>query len=208
MSEKSEPNDPWAPPESRPPVGDAPHGRPPVHDQPTMASMPGAGFGPVGGDVPPPPVAPGGPAQPEPGPYGYPAATGAAPTVGGYGYAGYPGYSPYGQGGWQQAPANGMGITSMVLGIISVVGFCLYGLGMILGVLALIFGIIGRKRVQRGEANNAGMATAGIVTGVIGTVLSAAFLGFIIWAIATGEEFASERDRDSYSTTLVVDTAH
>ncbi|MFJ8585501.1 DUF4190 domain-containing protein [Streptomyces sp. NPDC093595] len=203
MPDNSEPNDPWAPPGSRPPQDAVGPNKPPVHDQPTVTSMPAAG------DVPPPPIAPGGPAQPAPGPYGYPAPGVPAappPATNGYGYPGYPGYSAYGPGGWQAGPANGMGITSMVLGIIATAGFCMYGLGIILGILALIFGIVGRKRVQRGEANNGGMATAGIILGAIGTVVSAAFLAFIIWAIVE-----SENDRDSYgddsdpfATSLVV----
>ncbi|MFE0702811.1 DUF4190 domain-containing protein [Streptomyces sp. NPDC058872] len=200
-----DPADPWAPPnrdgvELSKPVAPS---SPPVHDQPTMAAMPGV----PGEDVPPPPVAPGGPAT-APGAYGYPAdASGgygyppaaSAPTAPGYGYPGYaqPGY---GQPGWQQQPSNGMGTAAMVLGIVAVAGFCLYGLGMILGILALIFGVIGLKKVGRGEATNRGMAIAGIVLGAIGTVVSAAFLGLVIWAVAqdgveTGyDEGSSESD--------------
>ncbi|MBT2441620.1 DUF4190 domain-containing protein [Streptomyces sp. ISL-36] len=203
-----DPADPWAPPnrdgvELSKPATPPAHDRPPVHDQPTMTSMPAAGDG--TGELPPPPVAPGGPAA-TPGAYGYPAPAPVAPTTSGYGYPGYPaGYSGgYGQQGWQQSPANGMGITSMVLGIIATVGFCMYGLGIILGVLALIFGIIGRKKVQRGEANNGGMATAGIVLGAIGTLISAAFLAFIIWAIVQGESLDNDLN-DPYATSLVVE---
>ncbi|MFV0127509.1 DUF4190 domain-containing protein [Streptomyces sp. HMX112] len=228
MSEKSEPNDPWAPPESRAPQdrvelgkqpanGQQPPARPQpprVHDQPTMTSMPTGGFGPEdGGEIPPPPTAPGGPAQPAPGPYGYPApapapAPAPVPAGGGYGYPGYPGYSgqaPYGAGGWQQStPSNGMGITAMVLGIVSVVAFCMWGIGIIPGVLALIFGVVGRKRAQRGEANNGGMAVAGIVLGAIGTVISAAFLAFLIWAVVQGGKNGADYDTDPFATSLVV----
>ncbi|WP_031074753.1 DUF4190 domain-containing protein [Streptomyces sp. NRRL S-118] len=203
MPDNSEPNDPWAPPESRSPQDAAVPNRPPVHDQPTVTSMPAAG------EVPPPPIAPGGPAQPAPGPYGYPAPGVPAappPATNGYGYPGYPGYSAYGHAGWQAGPANGMGITSMVLGIIATAGFCMYGLGIILGILALIFGIVGRKRVQRGEANNGGMATAGIILGAIGTVVSAAFLAFVVWAIVQSENNrdSSEDDSDPFATSLVI----
>ncbi|MGW7365314.1 DUF4190 domain-containing protein [Streptomyces sp. NPDC054841] len=224
-----EPRDPWAPPEHRAQqdrvdLGKATPGaqppRPAVHDQPTVTSMPsagpfaapdaGAGTGDAGaGAVPPPPIAPGGPAQTAPGPYGYPAA--AAPGVTqpgapGYGYPGYPGYPGYGQGGWVQGPANGMGITAMVLGIVAVAGFCLYGLGVVLGILALIFGFIGRGRVKRGEATNGGMALAGIILGGVGIVISAAFLGLIIWLIAN-DPSSLESDEDPWATTLVVAAA-
>ncbi|MFB6836055.1 DUF4190 domain-containing protein [Streptomyces sp. NPDC056361] len=216
-----DPADPWAPPNrdgvelSKSPTPTPTP--PPVHDQMTVTSMPAA-TGP-GGDVPPPPVAPGGPAAtPDaygyppatPGAYGYPAAPApqpvapTAPAVSGYGYPGYG--SGYGQQGWQQSPSNGMGTTAMVLGIIAVAGFCMYGLGMILGILALIFGVIGLKKVNRGEATNRGMAIAGIVLGSIGTVVSAVFLGFIIWAIAQdSSSYDDSGTDDPFSSSLVLE---
>ncbi|URM89438.1 DUF4190 domain-containing protein [Streptomyces sp. MRC013] len=206
MSENTERNDPWAPPESRPPQGSGP-GRPVPsarHDQPTVTSMPAAGFGASAGDrLPPPPVAPGGPAQPAPGPYGYP----APPATGGYGYPGpYPGshHGTYGGvGAWGPRPVNGLGVASMVIGIVSIVTCFLYGLGIVLGILALVFGIIGRKRVQRGEADNGGMATAGIVTGAVGIVLGVLILGAIVWAIVQSGEEDGDRDHgDRYATFL------
>ncbi|MEU4266923.1 DUF4190 domain-containing protein [Streptomyces sp. NPDC026092] len=221
MSENSDqprggydPADPWAPPNrdgvelSKPATpAPTPQDRPPVHDQPTMTAMPT-------GEVPPPPVAPGGPAPTSSYGYGYPTAPPVTPVApvasSGYGYPGYPGYGTggavggYGQQGWQQPPSNGMGTAAMVLGIIAVVGFCMYGLGIVLGILALVFGVIGRKKVTRGEANNGGMATAGIVLGAIGILVSSVFLGFIIWAIAQGEEYGSDAD-DPFATSLVVE---
>ncbi|MFF5936996.1 DUF4190 domain-containing protein [Streptomyces sp. NPDC012508] len=202
-----DPTDPWAPPNrdgvelSKATTPEpTPQDRPPVHDQPTMTAMPS-------GDVPPPPVAPGGPAT---GSYGYPTPPPVtAPAPSGYGYPGYPGYPGgavgYGrQPGWQQGPSNGMGTAAMVLGIIAVAGFCMYGLGVVLGILALVFGIIGRKKVQRGEANNGGMATAGIVLGSIGILVSAVFLTFVIWAVVQGEKYEDSSD-DPFATSLVVE---
>ena len=221
-----QPNDPWAPPEGGSAAGrvplDKPASTPPpsVHDQPTVIGMPGAGPGDTG-SVPPPPVAPGGPApvQPVAGAYGYPAAPSLpqppAAAAAGFGApdpygAGYPGYPGYGQAGWQQTPANGMGITAMVLGILSVCLFCLYGVvGIVLGTLALIFGILGRKRAQRGEATNGGMALAGIILGACGIVIGAVFIALIAWGITTAinedRKQQEEYDYDSYSNHLVVD---
>ncbi|MFD5099731.1 DUF4190 domain-containing protein [Streptomyces albidochromogenes] len=222
-----QPRDPWAPPEQsarKVPLDKPPADRPAVHDQQTVTSMPAGepapGFGPGGaqgqGAVPPPPAAPvaqGGPAQTTPGQYGYPAYGAGQPQVP-YATGGYPGYPGYGgpatwTGQQGPAPANGYGITAMVLGIIAVTFFCAYGLGIILGILALIFGILGRKRVQRGEATNAGMALAGIILGVIGFVLSAAFIGFIVWAIVQGEK-DNDLDSEQYdpyaNSSLVIET--
>lgn len=217
------PHDPWAPPESSGAAGEVPLDKPAapapgVHDQPTYISMPGAD--PDTGSVPPPPVAPGGPApaQPVAGAYGYPAAPGLPqPPAAGFGSpdpygAGYPGYPAYGQAAsWQQQPANGMGITAMVLGILSVCLFCLYGVvAIVLGVLALIFGIVGRKRAQRGEATNGGMALAGIILGVCGIVIGAVVIALIAWGITTAineENLRDDYGDDSYSNHLVVDVA-
>ncbi|MFB7865817.1 MULTISPECIES: DUF4190 domain-containing protein [unclassified Streptomyces] len=203
MSENNDqPVDPWAPPnqdgvELSKPAAGTPGGAvpPPVHNQPTVASMPGV-------ELPPPPAAPGGG-------FGYPTAP-AAPQQPGYGYPAAPpspygGYGAgYGQPGWGASPSNGMGTAAMVLGIIAVVGFCFYGLGTVLGILALIFGVIGLKKANRGEATNRGMAIAGIVLGAIGALVSSVFLGFIIWAIAN-EDSLSDSSDDPWATSLVVD---
>ncbi|MEU8888925.1 DUF4190 domain-containing protein [Streptomyces sp. NPDC048442] len=200
--------DPWAPPEgsgNRVPLDKpgAPSGNP-VHEQPTVTSMPTAGVGPedaIPGSAPAPAPAPapgapaaygypvqGAPPGVTPGEYGYPSAYPAAPSAPyGGGYPGYPGYA--GPSGWtgQGQPQNGFGVAAMVLGILSICLFCVYGvMGIVLGAMGLIFGILGRKKAERGEANNAGMALAGIITGSIGMAIGAAFLGFIIWAAVSG----------------------
>jgi hypothetical protein len=166
----------------------------PVHDQPTVTSMPSAGAVPSGSvpmdTVPQYPGEYGYPAAGTPGEYGYPPAYPGMPGGGsspyGAGYPGYPGYA--GPTGWtgQTAPQNGMGVAAMVLGILSICLFCMYGvLSIILGTLGLIFGILGRKKAERGEANNGGMALAGIITGSIGLAIGLTIIGLIIWAVAT-----------------------
>ena len=73
---------------------------------------------------------------------------------------------------------NGLGTTALVLGVIAVVlSWTVVG-GIILGVLAVVFGIVGRGRAKRGEATNRKSATAGIVTGVVGIVLAGALIAF------------------------------
>ncbi|MEW1720824.1 DUF4190 domain-containing protein [Streptomyces sp. NPDC093109] len=197
---------------------------------------PASPYGPASGAVPPPPTAPGGPAQAPPGAYGYPGVPpqatqatqgfqqpgspygpGPGPGVGpaagpGYGYPtypatpGYPGYPGYGQNPWQQAPANGLGTAALVLGIISVVAFCFWGVNIVLAVLALIFGIIGRRRANRGEATNGGMALAGIVLGAVGIVLGVAMLSLLIAGVVfnDGDYETGTSDDDPFATSLVV----
>lgn len=226
-----EPHDPWAPPEDRTSLDkpaaqapQAPAGGGSVHDQPTVLGMPpaapGPGPGPAGGAVPPPPPN-------APGPYGYPGvppapaaadpyASGAGygyPVSGGAGYPdpGYPGAgypAPYAAPGWQQQPANGMGVAAMVLGILSICLFCLYGVaGVVLGVLALIFGILGKKRAERGEATNRGQAKAGIILGSIGIVIGIVVIGLLAWGITEAVKHSPDNtydDYDGYSASLFI----
>ncbi|MFE0184225.1 DUF4190 domain-containing protein [Streptomyces olivaceus] len=202
--------DPWAPPESRPslhkdgdagparpqeppraPADDVPPWQPPpaVHDQPTVTSMPNAGFGGgPDGAVPPPPVAPGGPAP----------APGAAP---GYGYPGYPqGYSQgYGWPGMPMPPQNGMGTASMVLGILACALFCMYGVvSVVLGVLAVVFGVKGRRRAEQGLANNHGQAQAGFVMGIVGIILGVVVIALIAIGITAAINEDSDYDDPYY----------
>jgi hypothetical protein len=67
---------------------------------------------------------------------------------------------------------NAMGTAGLALGIVAIVlSWTVVG-GIILGILAIIFGIVGRSRVKRGEADNRRPANAGIITGVVAIVLA------------------------------------
>jgi hypothetical protein len=74
---------------------------------------------------------------------------------------------------------NGFGITALALALTGVVfglvpftGF----LALILGALAVLFGLLGWARVRRGEATNGGMTVAGTMLGVLVAALG-------IWGI-------------------------
>jgi hypothetical protein len=97
---------------------------------------------------------------------------------------GYPGgYPPPPQqpyyGGYQPPPTgpkNGLGIAALVAAIVGLV-FCwsVFG-GVVLGVVAVILGIIGYGRAKRGQATNTGVAIAGIVLGARAVIVSLAFI--------------------------------
>ena len=115
------------------------------------------------------------PTQPGPPPGQYPA--------GGYPAGGYP------AGG---APAarrrNGMGTTALVLGVVAltlVVLLLFSPLGAFLGLLAVLFGILGIIRANRGEADNRGQAVAGLVCGGLALVVG------VILTISIGTWFAT-----------------
>ena len=66
--------------------------------------------------------------------------------------------------------SKGFSIASMVLGILSVVFFCLWYLSIPCSILAIIFGVIGMKKGGKG------MATAGLVLGIIAIAIVAILL--------------------------------
>ncbi|MGZ9933698.1 DUF4190 domain-containing protein [Streptomyces sp. NC-S4] len=198
-----EPRDPWAPLE-RPPVEPGKpqggqgtpgvSGPQSVHDQPTLAGMPDDRFTPaaptptpipaaIPTPTPPPMTGPpasaayGYPAQPG---YGYPGDAGypGQPGHPGHpGYQAYPGQSAYPPYGVQRS--NGFGITALVLGILAVVGCITSFFALALGIAAVVFGVLGRGKANRGEADNGGMALAGIILGAIGIVLGAVVIAIV-----------------------------
>ncbi len=103
---------------------------------------------------------------------------------------GYGGY--VGPGG---PKPRGIATASMVLGICSL-AFCLlpyinFCISPILAVLAIIFGIVARGAVRRGEAEGEGMATAGLVMGIIALslevlVIVLVLVGFGLAGIGAG----------------------
>lgn len=129
-----------------------------------------------------PPAPPAGPPAGGPSPYAYPP---GAP--GPYPSGPYPGMyppppMPYGEYPAAFAPPrNGLGVTALVVAIVALLAsFTVFG-GIGLGVIAVILGILGRGRVKKGEANNGGVATAGIVIGAVAVALSIALFSFGIW---------------------------
>lgn len=124
------------------------------------------------------------PAPGQPAPYGAPAYDPGAYSPPPYGRSPYaaPAYGapvPFGA-----APRNGMGTAGLVLGIIGVV-LCWNPLGFVLGILAIIFGSIGRGRAGRGEATNRSSATAGLVLGIVAIALLLLLLAFGLSAYTT-----------------------
>lgn len=101
---------------------------------------------------------------------------------------------PQEQAGWpqQQGPSgagfgpplrNPSATASLVLGIIGIVTFWAVGIGVVLGILAVIFGGVGMSRSNAlPERFQRGRAKAGIITGVAAIVLGVAFLVVVVVA--------------------------
>jgi hypothetical protein len=116
------------------------------------------------------------------------------PPPGQYPEGQYPqGQYPQGQyppGGYQAPPRrrNGMGTAALVLGVVALVLVLLLifsPLGAFLGLLAVIFGIVGIVRANRREADNRGQAVTGLVTGGLALVLG------IFFTISVGVWFST-----------------
>ncbi|OIJ89568.1 DUF4190 domain-containing protein [Streptomyces colonosanans] len=212
---------PWAPPEEKASTGNPPAGRL-RGGEPQVGAAAGGfapfGFGPAGAGpapmgapmagppgggeqgspVPPPPIAPSGP--------------GAAPYAapGGYGYPAPPGYAGFGWPGMPMPPRNGFGTAALALGILSVILFCVYGVvSLVLGILAVVFGVKGRKQADRGEADNRGQAQAGFVLGIVGIVLGVVVIAaIVIRLVVAANEVSSDSDSpyvgDAFGTSAPV----
>lgn len=134
-------------------------------------------YDPPAGDPTPPPL----PAYGQPPAYGEPQ----------YGQPQY-GQPQYGQpaqyyGGYPvPARRNGLGTAALVLGIVGTVAGAVvvfFYLAFVLGVLAVVFGLIGCSRARRGEATNKKAATWGFALGVVALVLSVVG-GILIFHVA------------------------
>lgn len=116
-------------------------------------------------------------------PAGYGAPSGpptesGAPAYGAPAYGQQPG--AFGVPAGSGSPKNGFGIAALVLGILSLVTSISVVGGILLGLAAIVFGVLGRGRANKGLANNGGMALTGLILGAVGLVIS------IVIAVAVG----------------------
>jgi hypothetical protein len=81
----------------------------------------------------------------------------------------------------------------MVLGIVGLVGVCLYGLGLIAGIVGLVLGYVAKREIRAsdGRLNGSGMATAGIVLGWICVALTLVLIAVVVVALVTSSQSTS-----------------
>ena len=82
------------------------------------------------------------------------------------------------------SPSQGLAMAAMIVGIVSIPGFCCYA-GFYLGPAAMIMGIIALVQIKNDPARygGKGLAIAGLVTGAVSLVVT---ILFIILAVAVG----------------------
>ncbi len=143
----------------------------------------------------PPPAQPGTPPPSQPPPQGYgvppqqeyaaPPPDYSAPYPGSP--AGYP--PPYGVApGYATPPtrpSSGLAIAALVLGIIAVLGFWIPGVGIGLGLIALIFGIVAWVKAGKGSAGGLGMAITGTILGGLALLGGIAVTIVTVWFVTT-----------------------
>ncbi|MFF3064017.1 DUF4190 domain-containing protein [Oerskovia sp. NPDC057915] len=192
------PNDPYRPegeqpggvPVEPPPPGQTPPPDPGYPAHPGQPAQQGSPYAAPTGQPAPGPV-PGGdqggyspyppPAQP---PYG-------APQQSPYGASPYPAAGA--PGGYGYYPRNDLGVWALVLGIASFVLSC----GFLTGIPAIIVGTKAKRAVAAGEANNGGLAQAGVILGWIASVLMV--LGIILFVIVVVVGLANSEFDSTYS---------
>ncbi|MEW1599758.1 DUF4190 domain-containing protein [Streptomyces sp. NPDC093808] len=88
---------------------------------------------------------------------------------------------------------NGFGITALVLGIVGALLFWTAIGGIVLGLLAVVFGVLGFRRGRRGVATNGTMAVIGAVLGALALVVSSVLLALGV-AVINSDEFKDYQD--------------
>jgi Domain of unknown function (DUF4190) len=96
---------------------------------------------------------------------------------------GYPPPPPVPYSGFTPPPPahaakNGLGIAALVVSIIALLS--VFG-GIVLGVVAIILGVLGLQRARRGEATNGGVAIAGIVLGILSIIVAIVAIALMVW---------------------------
>ncbi len=71
----------------------------------------------------------------------------------------------------QPVPGKGLGIASLILGILSVLGGCFLGFNLLLPITGLVLGIVGISQSKKVRMNN-GMAVAGLVCSIVALLLN------------------------------------
>jgi hypothetical protein len=181
---------PYGPSQGEEPAGDTPQPYPgspapyePGPGYPPASPYPGQGpaQGPAEGQTQAQGPAQVQPSYPQP---PYPAPAPAQPPV--YG-------SPVPAAPAMAYPKNDLAVWSLVLGIAGIVLSC----NIITGIPAIIVGNLARQAVRKGEANNDGMAVAGVILGWVSVALAAiAVVLFVIWLVVFGAAVGFEELRD------------
>jgi hypothetical protein len=97
----------------------------------------------------------------------------------------------------------GMAIAALVLGIVAIVMFWIPIIGIICGIAAIVTGVMSMRKISAGNLPGKNMVITGLVTGIIGLIISAITL---IGAVSMGKSVFDEMKQTDTSTNS--DTNH
>ncbi|HET6857731.1 MAG TPA: DUF4190 domain-containing protein [Streptomyces sp.] len=100
-------------------------------------------------------------------------------------------YAPTPTTGTKQG--NGLAIAALVLGILAILLFWTVIGGALLGLLAVIFGVLGARKARGGRAQHGKMSVVGAVLGALGLVASIVIIA-IGASILNSDEFKNFDD--------------
>jgi hypothetical protein len=92
-----------------------------------------------------------------------------------------PSPGPYPYGPVAQPQQNGLGVAGFVLGLVGLVFSFIPFIGIIAWPLVIVGAVlsgVGMSKAQKGQANNMGLAVAGLVTSIIGLIMC---IGWVSW---------------------------
>ncbi|MFJ9414486.1 DUF4190 domain-containing protein [Streptomyces sp. NPDC101227] len=118
-------------------------------------------------------------------------------------------YQPAPQAPAPQTARNGLGVAALILGIIgalSGIPMFLFWLAGPLGILSLIFGIVGMGRAKKGQATNKGVAITGTILGALSIIL--AIVGVIVSVLVVKgavDEAKKQIDKETGSSSSIED---
>ena len=97
---------------------------------------------------------------------------------------------------------NGLAVAGMICGILGLVLFWTIWLGIILGVLGIIFGAIGQSRAKTMGGTGRGMAMAGLICGAIAVVAAIIFVVFIASQVNDVENILEQLEEQGMAAAL------
>jgi hypothetical protein len=83
-----------------------------------------------------------------------------------------------------KAQKSGLAIASLVLGIVSFIPL----VGVLLGILAIIFGIVSFSKIKKENLGGRGFAIAGIILGILGLLISVLVYGVLFFMLFNSDK--------------------
>ena len=86
--------------------------------------------------------------------------------------------------------SDALAVVSLVMGILSIILCCCYGIGIVFGIAGIICGALAKKKGQ-----SSGLSTAGLICSIVGSVFSVIAIIYYAWVIAMVASYATLMDQ-------------